>query len=93
MIVSTNTKELPFIAARGFKPIGWATADQLICLAYADCIFDEIEHYLKSDISCDDVLRFWESSSDISLSKSLPRTALKIPATPPSVNRCCQQEI
>jgi hypothetical protein len=59
----------------------------LISVAYADCIVDEIRHYLKSDIGCDDVLRFWESSSDTSHSKSLPRTALKIPATPPSVNR------
>jgi hypothetical protein len=54
----------------------------LISVAYADCIADEVEHNLKSDISCDDVFRFWESLSDTSPTlKSLARTALTAPAT------------
>ncbi len=51
-------------------------------VAYADRIVNEVEHYLKSDISCDDVLRFRESLSDTSPQlKSLAPIALAIAAT------------
>jgi hypothetical protein len=48
----------------------------------SDPITDEIEDYLKLDVSCDDVLQFWRSSKDtFPHLKRLSQVILAIPAT------------
>jgi len=48
----------------------------------ADPIVDEIGNYLKLDVGCDDVLRFWQSSADTFPHLfNLARIVLAIPAT------------
>jgi hypothetical protein len=48
----------------------------------ADPIVDEVENYLKLDISCDDVLQFWKSSNNtFPHLKRLAEIVLAIPAT------------
>jgi hypothetical protein len=47
-----------------------------------DPISDEIENYLKLDINCDDVLRFWQSSGDtFPHLRNLAGIVLALPAT------------
>ena len=48
----------------------------------ADPIVDEIEKYLKSNVNCDDVLKFWRLADDeCPHLKSLARIVLAIPAS------------
>ena len=54
----------------------------VVSRATVDPSIDEIERYLKLDITCDDVLEFWRVSSDIyPRLASLARVALAVPAT------------
>ena len=47
-----------------------------------DRISDEIEHYLKLDVVCDDVLRFWQASADtFPQLAALARIVLAVPST------------
>ncbi len=60
----------------------WFEKYALIWVVFSDCIVNEVEHYLKSDISCDDVLQFlgiikWHTPH----LKSLASIALAIAAT------------
>lgn len=51
-------------------------------MSNVDPIINEIENYLKLDVNCDDVLRFWQVSGDTYPHlKSLARIVLAIPAT------------
>ena len=47
-----------------------------------DPIIDEIEHYLKLNVVCDDVLRFWQASADtFPQLAALARIILAVPST------------